>query len=83
MPYDLPEPEDIQGEDVPPVREYLTAKQKNGRDFCAEEIFKETWRWLKLHVAAYCRVSTDSEEQETLTTACDRLLIVARYGVRI
>lgn len=39
MPYDLPEPEDIQGEDVSPVREYLTAKQKNGRDLCAEEIF--------------------------------------------
>lgn len=47
MPGDLPEPADIQGEDVPPVRDYLKAKQKNGSDLCAEEIFRETWLWLK------------------------------------
>ncbi len=47
MPGDLPEPMDIRGEDVPPVRDYLKAKQKNGSDLCAEEIFKETWQWLK------------------------------------
>ena len=41
------EPADIQGEDVPPVRDYLKAKQKNGSDLCAEEIFRETWLWLK------------------------------------
>ena len=41
------EPADIRGEDVPPVRDYLKAKQKNGSDLCAEEIFRETWLWLK------------------------------------
>ena len=38
MPDELPEPAEIQGEGIPPVREYLTAKQKSGRDLCADEI---------------------------------------------
>lgn len=44
---DLPNPTDIQGENIPPVREYLKAKQKNGNELCAEEIFRETYLWLK------------------------------------
>ena len=44
---DLPSPTDIQGENIPPVREYLKAKQKNGNELCAEEIFRETYLWLK------------------------------------
>ena len=44
---DFPEPTDIEGEDIPPVRDYLKAKQKNGSELCAEEIFKETYLWLK------------------------------------
>ena len=47
MPDDFPEPEHIEGEDIPPVREYLKARQKNGSDLCAEEIFQETYMWLK------------------------------------
>lgn len=43
----LPEPTDIEGVDVPPVKEYLRAAQKNGKDLCAEEVYKETWNWLK------------------------------------
>ncbi len=34
------------GEDIPPVREYMKASQKNGKDLYAEEIFNETWDWL-------------------------------------
>jgi phage terminase, small subunit len=44
---DLPEPIDIQGENIPQVREYLKAKQKNGNELCAEEIYRETYLWLK------------------------------------
>ena len=40
MPDDFPEPTDIEGEDIPPVRDYLKAKQKNGSELCAEEIFR-------------------------------------------
>lgn len=43
----LPEPAAFEGVDVPPVKDYLKATQKNGKDLCAEEVFKETWDWLK------------------------------------
>ncbi len=44
---DLPEPSAIDGEDMPPVKDYLKAKQKSGRDMCAAEVYEETWKWLK------------------------------------
>jgi len=43
----LPEPTDIEGIDVPPIKEYLKSKQKNGKDLCAESVFKDTYTWLK------------------------------------
>ena len=36
----------LHGSDMPPVKEYLKAKQKDGSVTCAEDIFKETWEWL-------------------------------------
>ena len=44
---ELPAPPTFEGVDVPPVKEYLKAKQKMGKDLCAEEVYKETWLWLK------------------------------------
>ena len=44
---ELPTPPVFEGADVPPVKEYLKAKQKSGKDLCAEEVYTETWRWLK------------------------------------
>lgn len=43
----LPEPETMTGDDMPPVKEYLSAKQKNGKELEAGEIYKSTWQWLK------------------------------------
>lgn len=43
----LPSPSDMDGDDVPSVRDYMTATQKNGMKFYAKDIFNETWRWLK------------------------------------
>ena len=37
---------DLTGSTMPPVKEYLKAKQKDGSVTCAEDIFKETWQWL-------------------------------------
>lgn len=34
-------PEGLVGVDVPPVKEYLKAKQKNGKELQAEEIYKK------------------------------------------
>lgn len=43
----LPTPVELEGAEVPPVKEYLKAAQKNGKELLAEEVFKETWKWLK------------------------------------
>lgn len=44
---DLPEGVVMNGADMPKPSEYLSAKQKNGIPLGADEIYKETWRWLK------------------------------------
>ena len=33
--------------EMPAPKDYLKARQKNGGEFCAEEIYHETWEWLK------------------------------------
>ncbi|MEK1336369.1 MULTISPECIES: P27 family phage terminase small subunit [Limosilactobacillus] len=43
---DLPTPTSLKGHVMPPVKEYLKTKQKNGLEFDAADIFKETWEWL-------------------------------------
>lgn len=44
---DLPVATNMSGADMPEPSEYLKAKQKNGGELAAEEIYKETWLWLK------------------------------------
>lgn len=44
---DLPEPSEMSGEEMPPVKDYLKAKQKSGKNFCAAEVYEETWKWLR------------------------------------
>ena len=44
---ELPDPPAFEGAEVPPVKEYLRAKQKMGKDLCAEDVYRETWEWLK------------------------------------
>ena len=36
----------LKGADMPPVKDYLKARQKDGSTTCAEDIYKETWEWL-------------------------------------
>ncbi len=43
----FPDPADLSGEDVPPVKDFLKASQKSGVDLCAEDVFKSTFLWLK------------------------------------
>ena len=38
-------PDEIEGVDVPPIKEFMKAKQKNGKDLCAEDVFKTTYVW--------------------------------------
>ncbi|MDO5714940.1 MAG: terminase, partial [Tissierellia bacterium] len=44
---DLPNAEDLTGEDMPPIKEYMKRTQKNGEKLHAEEIYQETWEWLR------------------------------------
>ena len=44
---DLPEGAVMNGEKMPKPGDYLSARQKNGIPLGADEIYKETWRWLK------------------------------------
>ena len=44
---DLPKVTDLEGSDMPEPREYLKASQKNGIPFDAEDIYKETYNWVK------------------------------------
>ena len=38
---------ELEGEDMPPVEEYMKSKQKDGKDLLAPDIYKKTWSWLK------------------------------------
>ena len=44
---DLDDAADLVGEDMPSPSEYLSARQKDGKPLGADEIYKETWLWLK------------------------------------
>ena len=44
---DLPEGAVLEGMDMPKPSDYLSARQKNGVPLGADEIYKETWLWLK------------------------------------
>lgn len=37
---------DLEGQSMPPPKAYLAAKQKNGKDLLAVEVYAETWKWL-------------------------------------
>lgn len=44
---DLPEGAVMEGVNMPKPSDYLSARQKNGVPLGADEIYKETWLWLK------------------------------------
>jgi len=77
----LPTPAEFTGEDVPPVKEYLKAQQKTGKGFCAEEVYKEVYLWLK---ARGCErlVSSQLIEQYAMTVSrwvqCEEA--ISEYG---
>ena len=43
----LMEPASLEGAEVPPVKDFLKSPQKSGRELVAEEVFNETFVWLK------------------------------------
>ena len=43
----MPEPADLEGAEVPPVKDFMKSPQKGGRELVAEEVYNETYAWLK------------------------------------
>lgn len=44
---ELDDAADLYGEDMPAPSDYLSTRQKDGKPLGADELFKETWKWLK------------------------------------
>ena len=44
---DLADAAELFGTDMPNPSEYLSARQRNGKPLGADDIFRETWLWLK------------------------------------
>ena len=44
---DLADAAELFGADMPNPSEYLSARQRNGKPLGADDIFRETWLWLK------------------------------------
>jgi hypothetical protein len=43
---EFPDTADLEGRAMPQPRDYLSGKQKNGRELIAVEIYEKTWQWL-------------------------------------
>jgi hypothetical protein len=44
---DLPEPPDLESDDMPPFDDFMSAPQKVGVELKAKDVAEQTWRWLK------------------------------------
>ena len=79
---DLDVPDDMDGVDMPPVREFMTEEQRNGEKFYEKEIFERTWLWLK-QLGCEKLVSTETIEQYAMHKArwiqCEMAL--SKYGL--
>ena len=43
----LEPPDELVGVEMPPVKDYMKQAQKGGKTLCAEDVYKETWNWLR------------------------------------
>ncbi len=81
MVIDLPDAAELEGADMPPIKEYMKARQKNGTNLCAEEVFRETWEWLK-KVSCENLVNTQLINQYAMSVArqvqCEEC--ISEYG---
>lgn len=44
---DLNDAADLTGEDIPNPSDYLSARQRDGKPLGADDLFRQTWQWLK------------------------------------
>ena len=60
--------EDLEAVDMPPIKEYLYAPQRDGTTFAAKELFEETYKWL-VRVKCADLVPTHLIEQYAISQA--------------
>ena len=77
----LPEPTEIAGADIPPIKEYLKSTQKSGKDLCAEEVYLDTHEWLK---ARGCELLVNNQLIEQYAMSVSRWIqceeCISEYG---
>ncbi len=39
--------DDLEAVSMPPIKEYLIAVQRDGSELCADDVYKQTTKWLK------------------------------------
>ncbi len=65
----LPEPADLDGIEMPKIKDFMKAQQRDGSTLAAPEIFKETWNWLK---ARGCEKQVNTQLLEEFSMAAAR-----------
>ena len=65
---DMPEGADLEGADMPEPREFLTSQQRDGYELQAEEIYQETWKWLK-RIGMHTKISKQMLERYAMCSA--------------
>ena len=77
----LPTAGNLKGVDVPPVKEYLLAKQKSGTDMHAKEVYEDTYQWLN---ARGCETLVSSQLVEQYAMSVSRWIqceeAISKYG---
>lgn len=72
---DLDVEDNLQGEDMPKVADYMRDTQHSGYALHAEEIMKETWRWLKKRA---CDHLITEQQVNMYAMACGRWIQAER-----
>lgn len=65
---DMPEGADLEGADMPEPHEFLTSQQRDGYELQAEEIYQETWKWLK-RIGMHTKISKQMLERYAMCSA--------------
>jgi hypothetical protein len=78
---ELPTAPTLEGVEMPPARDYLSAEQKNGQQFLAKQIYEETWQWLSVRGCSEL-ISVQLIEQYAMSVArwiqCE--IAISEYG---
>lgn len=72
---------DIQAVEMPSVKEYLTAVQRDGTELCAKDVYERTVKWLK---GIQCEHAVSEQVIEEYSMAVARWVhleqMISKYG---